>query len=159
MYAFAPITLAALHKRDPDRYRPYRMPWPKVLNPVGFCLASLIIYWSGFEVMWKLLAMILVGRVLFEIALRRADPKRTDVDFRASSWIWPWLIGNTVIAVLGRYGGKNVLPDWIDIIVVVVYSLIIFYYAVAFSRPTAQVYEAIGSEDWQLPTSPEVRLT
>jgi amino acid transporter len=158
MYAFAPITLAALHKRDPDRYRPYRMPWPAVLNPSGFCFANLIIYWSGFDVMWKLLALILVGRVLFEIALRRADPKRTDVDFRASSWIWPWLIGDTVIAVLGRYGGHNILPEWIDILVVVAFSLGIFYYAVAFSRSTAQVYEAIEREDWQLPTSDEVTL-
>ena len=158
MYAFAPITLAALHKRDPDRYRPYRMPWPAVLNPSGFCFANLIIYWSGFDVMWKLLALILVGRVLFEIALRRADPKRTDVDFRASSWIWPWLIGDTVIAVLGRYGGHDILPEWIDILVVVAFSLGIFYYAVAFSRSTAQVYEAIEREDWQLPTSDEVTL-
>jgi amino acid transporter len=158
MYAFAPITLAALQKRDPDRYRPYRMPWPAVLNPSGFCFANLIIYWSGFDVMWKLLALILVGRVLFEIALRRADPKRTDVDFRASSWIWPWLIGDTVIAVLGRYGGHNLLPEWIDILVVVAFSLGIFYYAVAFSRSTAQVYEAIEREDWQLPTSDEVTL-
>jgi amino acid transporter len=158
MYAFAPITLAALQKRDPDRYRPYRMPWPAVLNPVGFCFANLIIYWSGFDVMWKLLALILVGRVLFEIALRRADPKRTDVDFRASSWIWPWLIGDTVIAVLGRYGGHNILPEWIDILVVVAFSLGIFYYAVGFSRSTAHVYEAIEREDWQLPTSDEVTL-
>jgi amino acid transporter len=158
MYAFAPITLAALHKRDPDRYRPYRMPWPLVLNPLAFCFANLIIYWSGFDVIWKLLGLILVGRVLFEIALRRADPKRTDVDWRASSWIWPWLIGDTVISVLGRYGGHEVLPEWVDIGVVVAFSLGIFYYAVEFSRTKEQVYAAIESEDWQLPTSEEVTL-
>ncbi len=158
MYAFAPVTLAALHKRDPDRFRPYRMPFPKLLNPVGFCFANLIIYWSGFDVMWKLLGLILVGRVLFEFALRRADPKRTDVDFRASSWIWPWLIGDTVISVLGRYGGHNVLPDWIDILVVIAFSLGIFYYAVEFSRTKEQVYAAIDNEDWQLPGSNEVTL-
>src|SRR5580765_905613 len=158
MYAFAPVTLAALHKRDPDRFRPYRMPFPKLLNPVGFCFANLIIYWSGFDVMWKLLGLILVGRVLFEFALRRADPKRTDGDFRASSWIWPWLIGDTVISVLGRYGGHNVLPDWIDILVVIAFSLGIFYYAVEFSRTKEQVYAAIDNEDWQLPGSNEVTL-
>ena len=158
MYAFGPISLAALQKRDPNRYKPYRMPWPRVLNPMAFCFANLIIYWSGFDVMWKLLALILVGRMLFEIALRRADPARTDVDFRASSWIWPWLIGDTVISVLGRYGGQNVLPDWVDIVVVIAFSLAIFYYAVEFSRSTEHVYEAIESEDWQLPGSDEVNL-
>ena len=56
MYAFAPVSLAALQLRDPDRPRPYRLPFPKVLTPVGFIAANLIIYWGGFEAMWKLLA-------------------------------------------------------------------------------------------------------
>src|SRR5882672_9876773 len=77
MYAFAPVSAAALRKRDPDRHRPYRMPWPAVLNPMGFCFANLIIYWSGFDVIWKLLGLIFVGRVLFEVAVRRADANRT----------------------------------------------------------------------------------
>ena len=41
MYAFAPVSLAALHRQDPDRPRPYRIPYPKVLNPIGFCAANL----------------------------------------------------------------------------------------------------------------------
>ena len=47
MYAFAPVSLAALHKEDGDRERPYRMPAPKILLPVGFCSANLILYWGG----------------------------------------------------------------------------------------------------------------
>jgi amino acid transporter len=160
MYAFAPVSLAALHKRDPDRHRPYRMPWPRVMNPMGFCFANLIIYWSGFDVIWKLLGLIFVGRVLFEIALRRADVNRTDIDWRATSWIWPWLIGMTVISVLGRYGhGHNVLPDWVDLVVVIAFSLGVFYYAVELSMTHRQVQDAIASEDWRLPGGEDIRLT
>jgi amino acid transporter len=160
MYAFAPVSLAALHKRDPDRHRPYRMPWPRVMNPMGFCFANLIIYWSGFDVIWKLLGLIFVGRVLFEIALRRADVTRTDIDWRATSWIWPWLIGMTVISVLGRYGhGHNVLPDWVDLVVVIAFSLGVFYYAVELSMTHRQVQDAIASEDWRLPGGEDIRLT
>ncbi len=159
MYAFAPVSLAALHKSDPDRPRGYRVPVPKLICPVGFCSANLIIYWSGFDVMWKLLAMIFAGRVLFEFALRRASTNRTDIDWRASSWIWPWLIGMTVISVLGRYGhGHNVLPDWIDMGTVILFSLAIFYYAVEFRMSNAQVQQALASEDWQLPTVTDVNV-
>jgi amino acid transporter len=159
MYAFAPVSLAALHKRDPDRHRPYRMPWPRVMNPMGFCFANLIIYWSGFDVIWKLLGLIFVGRVLFEVAIRRADVNRTDIDWRATSWIWPWLIGMTVISVLGRYGhGHDVLPDWVDLIVVIGFSLGVFYYAVELSMTHQQVQDAIASEDWRLPGDEQVRL-
>jgi amino acid transporter len=78
MYGFAPVSLAALQQRDPDRQRPYRMPYPKLLNPFGFIAANLIIYWSGFEATWKILTGIFLGRVVFETALRRSDTlKRT----------------------------------------------------------------------------------
>lgn len=159
MYAFAPVSLAALHKSDPDRPRGYRLPAPKFMCPAGFCAANLIIYWSGFDTMWKLLAMIFAGRVLFEFRLRRASADRTDIDWRATSWIYPWLIGLTVISVLGRYGhGHSVIPDWVDLAVVVVFSLAIFYYAVEFRMKDSAVQRALASEDWQLPGSPDVNL-
>lgn len=152
MYAFAPVSLAALHLRDPDRPRPYRMPWPKVLNPAGFCIAGLLIYWSDFNTMWKLLLLIFVGRVLFEYKVRSADTRRHDIDWKASSWIWPWLIGLMLISVLGRYGGHNVLPNWIDLLVVIGFSLAIFYYAVSVAMPPERVAEAICVD---LPPAPE----
>jgi amino acid transporter len=153
MYAFAPVSLAALHKRDPDRPRPYRAPFPKVLNPFAFCAANLIIYWGGFEAMWKLLFAIFIGRVVFEVALHRAkDVRRPDIDWRAASWIWPWLIGMTLIGLIGRYGkgSHGVLPDWWDLVVVIAFSLVIFYYAVELAMESDKVKAAIESEERQI---------
>lgn len=152
MYAFAPVSLAALQIRDPDQTRPYKAPFPKVLNPVAFCAANLIIYWGGFDAMWKLLAAIFIGRALFEVALRRAkDVRRTDIDWRAASWIWPWLIGITIIGLIGRYGkgAHMVLPDWGDLVVVIAFSLAIFYYAVSLAMEPDQVKAAIDFEERQ----------
>jgi amino acid transporter len=150
MYAFAPVSLAALAQRDPDRERPYRLPFPKVLAPIAFISANLIVYWSGFEATWKILTAIFVGRLLFEVALRRRnDLIRADVDWRAASWIWPWLIGMTIIGLLGRYGkgSDNTLPDWIDLLVVAGFSLVIFYYAVSLAMTPEQVRDAVSSEE------------
>jgi hypothetical protein len=52
-----------------------------------------------------------------------------------------------------------VLPDWIDLLVLVLFSLGIFYYAVEFSMSEAQVQEALATEDWQLPGSEEIVIT
>jgi amino acid transporter len=158
MYAFAPVSLAALRERDPDRPRPYQLPFPKVLAPLGFIFANLIIYWGGFEATWKLLAAIFLGRVLFEVTLARK--LRTEyplIDWRASSWIWPWLVGMTVIGFIGRYGGNNVLPDWWDLLVVAAFSLVIFYFAVSVAMSTEHVQEAVAAEEVELETVPEVR--
>jgi amino acid transporter len=160
MYAFAPVSLAALQARDPDRPRPYRVPFPKIMNPVGFIAANLIIYWGGFDAMWRLLAAIFVGRVIFEIALRRAkDVKRPDIDWRAASWIWPWLVGTTIIGLMGRYGnGHNVLPEWIDLLTVIVFSLVMFYYAVSLAMSTEQIRDAVKSEERQIELERDLNL-
>jgi amino acid transporter len=159
MYAFAPVSLAALQARDPDRPRPYRVPYPKVMNPLGFIAADLIIYWGGFEAMWKLLTGIFIGRVLFELALRRAkDVRRADIDWRAASWIWPWLIGMTIIGLIGRYGkgAHHALPNWIDLLVVIGFSLVIFYYAVSLAMTSEQINAAVRTEEAQLAVDREL---
>jgi amino acid transporter len=149
MYAFAPVSLAALQLRDPDRHKPYRMPFPKLLNPVGFCAANLIIYWSGFEANWKIFVGIFLGRMLFEIILRRRNNvRRLDIDWRAAAWIWPWLAGITIIGLIGRYGEKNlnILPEWLDLVVVVVFSLVIFYYAVSLAMSSEAITRLVEAD-------------
>jgi amino acid transporter len=161
MYAFAPVSLAALHMRDGDRPRPYRMPWPKVLNPAGFAAANLIIYWGGFEAMWKLLAGIFLGRVLFEIMLRRTrNPRRPDIDWRAASWIWPWLVGLTIISLIGRYGkgSQMLLPEWVDLIVVIAFSLVIFYYAVSLAMASETIKAAVETEKRHEEEEPDLNV-
>jgi amino acid transporter len=161
MYAFAPVSLAALQQKDPDRPRPYRVPFPRVMCPLGFIAANLIIYWGGFEAMWKLLTGIFIGRVLFEFTLRRAkDVKRADIDWRAASWIWPWLIGQTIIGLLGRYGkgAHLVLPNWIDLLVVIAFSLVMFYYAVSLAMDAEQIKAAVKSEERQLAEHEQLNL-
>ncbi len=150
MYGFAPPALAALMEKDPERVHPYRVPFPKVLLPAGFVFANFVIYWGGFEATWKLLTGIFVGRIIFEITLRRNENlARVDIDWRAASWIWPWLIGLTVIGLLGNYGTGSLgtLPDWIDLVVVIAFSLVIFYYAVSLAMSPEQVQATISAQE------------
>ena len=125
----------------------------------AFVSANLIIYWSGFEATWKILAAIFLGRVVFEIALHRSgDVRREDIDWRAASWIWPWLIGLTLIGLLGRYGNgaEILLPDWIDLGVVIIFSLVIFYYAVGLAMSPDAVHDAIETEEQQIASAPKI---
>ena len=47
----------------------------------------------------------------------------------------PWLGGLALISFLGQYGGIGVLPEWIDLLVVAVFSLVIFYIGVRMALP------------------------
>jgi amino acid transporter len=151
MYAFGPVSMQALRKRDGDRPRPYTTPLGSLLNPLGFIAANLIIYWGGYEATWKLLVGIFLGRVLFEFALARStDEDRPEIDWRASSWIWPWLIGMTVIGYFGRYGGDNKLHEWLDLIVVAAFSLVVYFFAVRVAMTSAKVKAAVEHDQLEL---------
>jgi amino acid transporter len=159
MYAFAPVSLTALRKQDPARTRPYRLPAASVTAPIAFASANLIIYWGGFEATWKLLAAILLGRLLLTITLARTSrDDRPHRDWQAACWIWPWLIGLTVIGLIGRYGGHMVLPNWIDLLVVIAFSLVIFYFAVSVAMGADQVRAAVDDEEQELASQPELNL-
>lgn len=48
-------------------------------------------------------------------------------------WIVPWLGGHVLIGAVGRYGNgaRNILPNWVDLTVVIAFSLVIYYWAIA----------------------------
>ncbi|WP_285592876.1 APC family permease [Actinomycetospora sp. NBRC 106378] len=152
MYGFAPLTLAALRKVDPDRPRPYRMPAATVIAPLSFIAANEIIYWSGWTTDWKLAVAIVIGFVLFA-AYRAFRASReglaffgADLQLRSLGWILPWLGGILVISALGQYDGAEIIPEWIDLLAVAVWSLVIFYLAVAMAMPAEEVARQVEAE-------------
>jgi amino acid transporter len=131
MYAFAPVALAALHKIEGDRPRPYRVPMPKLVLPAAFCSANLVMYWGGFDTNWKLAVAMLAGLALFAIGARRGRTGAVRA-LRNAVWVGPWLGGHLLFGWLGRYGGgRSVLPNWVDIGVVIAFALAIFHWATA----------------------------
>jgi amino acid transporter len=151
MYAFAPVTLASLHKEDGDRERPYRMPAPKILLPVGFVSANLILYWGGYNYTWKLAVALIVGLIIFGIGAQRAGTETMSM-LRSAAWIGPWILGMVVIGVAGRYGdgSKSWLPEWIDLLVVILFALVIYYWAVSLTMSRDRVQAAIAKDSHQI---------
>jgi amino acid transporter len=131
-YAFAPVALTVLRRADPDRLRPYRLPAAGLLSRVAFATSDLIVYWAGWENDQKVAGAIVVGLALFAVyrATQRGG-RRPSLEWRAGLWMVPWLIGLTVISWLGQFGGgRGVIPFWVDLTVVVVFSLAVFEMAV-----------------------------
>ena len=151
MYAFAPVSLAALHKVDVERPRAYRVPLPRLLLPAAFCSANLIIYWGGFDTTWKLACAMGVGLMFFGFGAWRAktEAHRT---LRTAVWIAPWLGGQVLIGWLGRYGNgaKDVLPNWWDIVLMLAFALAIFYWAVGLANASEQTAAAVAKDASQL---------
>jgi amino acid transporter len=163
MYGFGPVALGALQKLDTGRDRPYKMPMPAILLPASFAFADLLIYWSGWDIIWKLDILLLIGIVLFFVG---ANIRKTDAltKMRHAIWIGPWLVGLNVISLAGRYGAwapgqkghawlseyHNGLPDGIDLLVVIVFSVALYYWAVSLVMSQEDVDAAIERDAHQI---------
>jgi amino acid transporter len=143
MYAGAPLALGALRLQKPDAERPYRLPWATVLCPASFVSASLIIYWSGWDVVWKLMVAVVLGYVLMGISrIANANPVHSPLDWQAAIWLWPYLAGLTVISYFGQFqGGRMNIPFYWDMLVVTAWSLVVYYTAIRLRLPTSKVDE------------------
>ena len=147
MYGFAPVSLMALRKADPDRTRPYRLPAAGVLAPLSFIAANEIIYWSGWETVSKLMLAIVAGYVLLAASyVFQRNGKRAPLELKSLVWIAPWFGGLALISYFGQYDGQKAIPEWIDLATVAVFSLVIFYVAVQTALPKARVALQVEAE-------------
>jgi len=160
MYAFAPVSLAALHKIDGDRPRAYRVPMPSILLPAAFCSANLIIYWGGFDTTWKLACAMVAGLLLFALGAWRAETG-AQRSLPNAIWIAPWLAGQVLLGWLGRYGNgaRSVIPDWLDIILVIGFALTIFYWATGHANAKNIVAAAVTKDSRDLAVKAPVEMS
>ncbi len=153
MYAGAPLSLGAFRRQVPEANRPYRMPAAAVLAPAAFVVADLLIYWSGFQVIWKLGVVLVIGYVLIGISMA-TDRQRPPLDWKSAVWLPVWLIGMGIISWQGQYAGGAVLsplntsriPFWWDMVVVAVFSLAIYYWAMATRLPKDEMLRLVGAQ-------------
>jgi amino acid transporter len=146
MYAGAPLSLSAFRGQVPDADRPYRLPGAVWLAPVAFIIANLIIYWSGLQTLWKLGVVIVIGYVLIGVSMA-FDKERPPLDWKSAQWLPVYLIGMGIISWQGQYlGGSDSKPlntghlhFGIDMLVVAVFSLLIFYWAQATKLPADEM--------------------
>jgi len=124
---------------------------PTLVLPAAFCSANLIIYWGGFESTWKLACAMVVGLALFAVGAWRASTSAQHT-VRNAVWIAPWLGGQVLIGALGRYGGgaRNILPNWVDVAVVIVFALAIFRWAVSLALNKEGAAAAVAKDRQQI---------
>jgi len=133
-YAAVPLTFGAMRRQEPDHPRPFKLPAGEVLAPIAFIVANLVIYWTTWEVVWKVLVAMVFGLVLLGIGhIVNPSELTPNLDWRGASWVWPYLIGLGVLSYLGPtdFAGIGVIPFGWDILVWTVFSLAIYYYAIS----------------------------
>jgi amino acid transporter len=104
-FSSGPLVHAALRQQVPDQERPFRLAGGHVIPVLAFWGSNLIVYWSGWDVVWKLMVAVLLGFVMLGVFVATKRVQAPSLDLRAGIWVLPWLAGLTVLSYLGDYGG------------------------------------------------------
>ncbi|MCW2786849.1 MAG: putative amino acid permease [Marmoricola sp.] len=102
-FASGPLVHAALRSQVPDHERPFRLPGGHLIPVLAFWGSNMIVYWSGWTTVWKLMVAVLLGFVLLAAFVASGQLKGKSLDVRAGLWVLPWLAGLTVISYVGNY--------------------------------------------------------
>jgi hypothetical protein len=126
-----------------------------VIAPLSFLVANLIIYWAGWNTLWRLGLAIILGHLLLGgyswYATARKLPNAPALNWRAAQWLPPYLIGMGVISWQGGFGtgAQRHIPLWWDIALISAFSLMIYYWARRVALPAPEIERAIehGARD------------
>ncbi|HZQ82911.1 MAG TPA: APC family permease [Gaiellaceae bacterium] len=155
-YGMAPLALSALRRQLPNLDRPFRLPLEPVLAPAGFVVANLIVYWSEWSVVWRLVAAIAIGFGVFSVYRLLGRGELPAIELRPAAWFPPQLAGLLVLSYLGQYGGRKVIPFWWDVGAVAAFSVAIYVLAVRLRLPPerARAYvQELADEDEETATA------
>lgn len=148
-FIVGPIAVVALRDLLPNQRRPLRLPAVKLIGAAAFMVATLIIYWSGWDTISQLGVVLLLGLVLFIIHGRWLSPG--PLDFREASWLLPYLVGIGLFSYFGTFGGTGVLPFGWDIVAIAIFSFAIFAWAIACRLPAERCVEQINNLNTVIP--------
>lgn len=145
-YITGPICCLCLRNQLPDQERPFRLPWVNVWCFSAFYLCTLVMYWTGWRVISKLGLYLSVSFVLFIIyRLFSERPRGVNMNWRASTWLWPYLAGLNLISYLGSYGGGLgfITFGW-DFFYIGLLSLVCLYLAVHYRASEKHVNDTMN---------------
>jgi amino acid transporter len=146
MYAGAPLSLGVFRDRLPHAERPFRLPAAKLLAPLAFVVANLLILWSGWTTDWKLGVAILIGYVILVAnVVLKLNPTRPQLDVRAALWLPVYLVGMGAIVYVSDFGPMKDpwLPLWWDMLAVAVFCAAIYLWAMRSALPAERIEDTI----------------
>jgi amino acid transporter len=133
-YVTGPVCCLALRYQLPNQVRNFRLPLVKLWAFIAFYVCTLIVYWTGWHTVKKLGIALIISVALFIVyRIFSKRPRSVHMNWRASIWLWPYLICLTLVSYFGNYGGgTNAITFGWDFVIIALFSIVSLYLAVKY---------------------------
>ncbi len=152
-FGSGPLALVALRRALPNRTRRFRLRGGLVVPFLAFWSSNLIVYWSGWDINWKLFAAVLLGFVLFGVHELVSKGRTPEVHLRHGLWVLPWLAGLCLISWLGSFpdpskgaGNLGVIDFNFGFLWTGVLTVVVMWMAMQFRLPADVVERLVPGE-------------
>ena len=144
-YITGPVCCLCLRYQLPELERKVKVPVVWLWSLIALTSCSLIVYWTGWEVVSRLGIAVVVSLAAYWIyRIFSSRPHGIKMHWPAAFWMLPYLLGLTLISYLGCYDGgcSLILPGW-DVVVITLLSLLTLFLAVNCRASDAHVEETM----------------
>lgn len=148
-HAIAPISLYTLRQQIPEQKRPFRLPCYKIICRLVFLLLNFIAYWTGWKTISTMSIAVIVGLgYLIVYRYLQDEQHKPFLNFKKSPWLWGYIMGLSLISYSGdvAFGGHGYLIFGIDLLVLFIFSGLIFEWSVRESLTSEQAVLQILKE-------------
>jgi amino acid transporter len=132
-YLTGPISLMALRRAATDLERPLHIPAMKVIAPFAFTCASLILYWAKWPLTGEIILLMVVALPVYFYFQAKSGFAGWGRDLKAAWWLVAYLPVMAVLSLIGskQFGGFGILPYGWDMLTVIAFSLVFYYWGVS----------------------------
>lgn len=124
-YGIGPICLLAMRTLQPNKKRPFRLSYSLFFSYLAFYVCNLMLYWCGFDILWKLDVALVLGLVINLIHQKRS----LFACGKSFYWFVGYMLALLLLSYLGSFGGIGVIRFPIDVAIILPLSMIVLYFS------------------------------
>ncbi len=146
-YILGGSTLMVLRREAAALKRPFKLPYARILSPISFVSASLIVYCTGWPTVGYISIIIFAGFAIYLVflAMHRVDNIFTRKNITGGYRVPLLIIILVILSYFGEanYGGINLIRFPYDFFVVIAISLLFYYISVKSGFRTSEITDML----------------
>jgi amino acid transporter len=143
-FLMMPVCALSLRRVAPDLKRPIRLPGMRLLAPLGFVFASLLLYWARWPLTGKIILLLLVALPVYAFYQDRRGWGTFRRQLQAGWWFVAYLLGMALLSAIGseKFGGLDIIPFGWDLAAVTLMALRVFWWGTQSAWRTPELVQA-----------------